>query len=142
MWMSIWKYLLDLGTWGLLFAVGLILDGVGIYQFANPTTSPLIGIPPWVWLVVGVILTISVPVVPYHKMRLRLEMFVLENLLNEVGNKLKPKVRAVAQLANTGARLGACGRVTLLYGPVPPRDPCLHHRGGCDCCACPSNGIR
>lgn len=28
---------------------------------------------------------------------------VLENLLNEVGNKIKPKVRAVAQLANTGA---------------------------------------
>ncbi len=28
---------------------------------------------------------------------------VLENLLNEAGNKLKPKVRAVAQLANTGA---------------------------------------
>ena len=71
MWLSVKRYLGDLGYMGLLMIVSPVLTVTGVVEIAGG--EELLNVPPWVLIAIGVTLALLVPFIAYHKMWVRLE---------------------------------------------------------------------
>jgi len=88
-------YAADLGYWGLLMIVPLVLDAIGIYQIATGdqfTNASSV----W-WFVAGTILLILIPFIAYHRMR--------EQLLKISEDRARELARLILETRDKAAKV-------------------------------------
>lgn len=73
MWKTLKAYIKDMGYWGLIVILPMILDLIGLIQLA--TGKQLLGISSWIWFQVAILFFLIMPFIAYHKMYVRLEEY-------------------------------------------------------------------
>ena len=68
---SLKEYVAALGYWGLIVLVPIGLNVIGIYQIA--TETEILSVPSWVWFQIALVLTLIIPFIAFHRIRVRLQ---------------------------------------------------------------------
>jgi len=96
MFRSLREYITALSRLWFYVIPSIILGIIGVYQLASG--NQLIGIPPWVWLLVAFVFALIIPFIPFHKVRVQRD----EALGVEQSLALTPHEYAIGLTGMTG----------------------------------------